>query len=52
MSTTADGHGYRLVAFDGGIFTFGDATYFGSMGGNSLASPVVATAVSPDGVDG
>jgi hypothetical protein len=30
MAATADGHGYWLVASDGGIFTFGDARYLGS----------------------
>jgi hypothetical protein len=30
MATTPDGHGYWLVASDGGVFTFGDATFMGS----------------------
>ena len=29
----ADGKGYWLVASDGGIFSFGDAAFYGSMGG-------------------
>ena len=33
------GHGYWLVASDGGIFTFGDARYLGSEGGKPLTSP-------------
>ena len=33
MAATADGHGYWLVASDGGIFTFGDAGFFGSTAG-------------------
>jgi hypothetical protein len=49
MSTTADGHGYRLVASDGGIFSFGDATYFGSMGNQALIAPVVGMTATPDG---
>jgi hypothetical protein len=38
---TADGHGYWLVAKDGGVFSFGDAVYEGSMGDQTLAAPVV-----------
>jgi hypothetical protein len=29
------------VASDGGVFAFGDARYFGSMGGRPLSAPVV-----------
>jgi hypothetical protein len=29
------------VARDGGIFSFGDASFFGSMGGQPLNAPVV-----------
>ncbi|MDQ3756444.1 MAG: hypothetical protein M3394_01150 [Actinomycetota bacterium] len=36
--------GYWLVASDGGIFTFGDARYFGSMGGTRLNQPMVGIA--------
>ena len=32
MAPTPSGHGYWLVARDGGIFAFGDARYFGSGG--------------------
>jgi hypothetical protein len=31
------------VASDGGVFTFGDAGYSGSMGGKPLNAPVVGT---------
>jgi subtilase family serine protease len=43
--------GYDLVGADGGIFTFGTAPYFGSMGGRHLDAPVVgmATDVSTGG---
>jgi CHAP domain len=37
------------VAADGGIFTFGDAGYFGSMGSIPLNSPVVGIAATPTG---
>ena len=33
MAATPDGGGYWLVASDGGIFTFGDARFYGSTGG-------------------
>jgi hypothetical protein len=41
--------GYWEVASDGGIFTFGDASFFGSMGGQPLNKPVVGMASTPDG---
>jgi hypothetical protein len=37
------------VASDGGVFTFGDAHYYGSTGGTHLNQPVVAMAVIPGG---
>jgi ribosomal protein L24E len=40
MAATPDGHGYWLVASDGGIFTFGDAGFYGSEGGKPLNAPV------------
>ena len=33
MAATPDGRGYWLVAADGGIFSFGDAVFYGSTGG-------------------
>ena len=42
MPTT--GTGYWLVASDGGVFSFGDAGFFGSMGGKPLDSPIVGMA--------
>jgi hypothetical protein len=39
--------GYRLVASDGGIFTYGSATFDGSMGGVVLNKPVVGMATDP-----
>jgi L,D-peptidoglycan transpeptidase YkuD (ErfK/YbiS/YcfS/YnhG family) len=47
--TTTDGNGYWIAASDGGIFTFGDATFYGSMGGQHLNAPIVAMATTPDG---
>jgi len=33
MAATASGRGYWLIAEDGGLFTFGDAAYRGSLPG-------------------
>ncbi len=41
--------GYWLVAADGGIFTFGDAAYYGSTGAIALNRPIVGMAPTPDG---
>jgi ribosomal protein L24E len=49
MVSTPDGKGYWLVAADGGIFTFGDAGYFGSTGAVPLNQPIVGLAATVDG---
>ena len=41
MAATPDGDGYWLVAADGGVFSFGDAAFYGSMGRQPLNQPVV-----------
>jgi hypothetical protein len=41
------GTGYWTDAADGGIFTFGDATFYGSQGDHPLNQPVVAMAHTP-----
>jgi peptidoglycan hydrolase-like protein with peptidoglycan-binding domain len=38
-----------LVASDGGVFSFGDAQFYGSMGGTTLAQPVVGMTATSDG---
>jgi hypothetical protein len=50
--TTTDlwGPGYRLAAADGGVFSYGNSRYLGSMGATSLSAPVVAIAATPDGL--
>ena len=48
MVATPDGGGYWLVAKDGGIFTFGDAQFYGSTGSLRLNAPVVSMAPTPD----
>ena len=49
MAATPDGKGYWLAASDGGIFSFGDAQFYGSTGSISLNRPVVGMAATPDG---
>ena len=46
---TPDGGGCWLVAADGGIFSFGDADFFGSTGSLHLNTPIVGMAPTPDG---
>ena len=46
---TSDGGGYWEVASDGGIFSFGDAAFHGSMGGRLLDAPIVGMAATSDG---
>ena len=41
--------GYWLVASDGGVFSFGDASFHGSTGGVILNRPIVGMAATPDG---
>ena len=48
-SGSGSGPGYWLVASDGGVFSFGDARFFGSTGAIHLAAPVVGMAATPDG---
>jgi hypothetical protein len=49
MASTPDGGGYWLVASDGGIFTYGDARFYGSAGAIRLNTPIVGMASTPDG---
>jgi hypothetical protein len=49
MAATPDGRGYWLVAADGGVFTFGDAGFYGSTGSERLNRAVVGMAATPDG---
>ncbi len=41
--------GYWLVGSDGGVFAFGAAHYFGSLGNLVLNKPIVGMAATPDG---
>jgi len=47
ITVDAPGPGYRFVAADGGIFSFGDAKFFGSTGNIKLARPIVGMAATP-----
>ena len=46
---TASGNGYWLVAADGGVFSFGDAGFYGSLAGRPLDSPIVDIVPSSTG---
>jgi ribosomal protein L24E len=41
----AFGNGYLMVASDGGIFSFSDKPFFGSLGDNPPAHPIIGVAV-------
>ncbi|MGH9093323.1 MAG: hypothetical protein ACRDZR_18375, partial [Acidimicrobiales bacterium] len=43
------GTGYWEVASDGGLFAFGSARFYGSMGGKPLNQPIVGLAATPTG---
>lgn len=43
------GKGYYIVASDGGVFSFGEAPFFGSLGGQRLNKPITGMAVRPQG---
>ncbi len=45
-STTS--HGYWLVGSDGGIFAFGSARFYGSIGAMHIQRPVVSIVATPD----
>jgi len=46
---SSSAQGYWMVASDGGLFSFGTAHFFGSMGGIPLNQPIVGMASTPDG---
>jgi L,D-peptidoglycan transpeptidase YkuD (ErfK/YbiS/YcfS/YnhG family) len=49
VTGTPDGKGYWIAASNGGVFTFGDASFYGSAGTLHLNAPVVGMASTPDG---
>ncbi len=48
-AATPSGLGYWLVASDGGIFSYGDAEFEGSLGSIVLNQPIVGMASTPSG---
>ena len=48
MAATSDDNGYWLVASDGGIFSYGDAQFHGSLGALTLNKPIVGMAPTAD----
>jgi hypothetical protein len=49
MDRSPSGRGYYLVGSDGGVFSFGDAGFFGSTGALRLNQPIVDLARTPSG---
>jgi hypothetical protein len=49
IAPTPSGRGYWLVASDGGIFSFGDARFFGSTAPLHPVSPAVSIVGAPGG---
>jgi hypothetical protein len=49
MCVTPSGAGYWLVAADGGVFSFGDATFHGSAADVHLLAPIVGMAATASG---
>jgi hypothetical protein len=51
MAASVDGRGYWLVAGDGGVFTYGDANYHGSVPGQGIVGQpsVVGITTAPSG---
>ena len=49
MAATPSGKGAWRVASDGGLFTSGDAHFYGSTGGRHLNQPIVGIAGTPSG---
>ena len=49
VAPTPDGNGYWLAGADGGVFSYGDARFFGSMAGHALNKPIVGIVASADG---
>jgi hypothetical protein len=50
MAPTPTGQGYWLFASDGGVFTYGAATFKGSAGAIMLNKPIVTAAAAPTGL--
>ncbi len=49
LAITPSNHGYWVVAADGGVFTYGDAGFFGSNGARVTNAPTVGIASTHTG---
>jgi peptidoglycan-N-acetylglucosamine deacetylase len=49
MVATSTGSGYMMAAADGGVFTFGDGRFRGSLGGSHLNQPIGGIVPTPSG---
>jgi len=49
LSPTAGSSGYRMATSDGGILSYGQGLYYGSMGGTRLNRPIVSMSSTPSG---
>lgn len=49
LASTPSGAGYWIAGSDGGVFAYGDASFFGSMGGKQLNAPMVGITATPSG---
>ena len=51
IADAPDAHGYWLTAADGGVFSFDDVPFYGSLPGLGIkpAAPIVGIATTPDG---
>ena len=49
VAWTADGNGHWLATRDGGVFTFGNAAFHGSVGDRALLSPITGIASTSSG---
>jgi 3D (Asp-Asp-Asp) domain-containing protein len=49
IAANRSGHGYWLTGADGGVFSYGDARFYGSTGHVHLNRPIVGIAATPTG---
>ena len=47
ITLTSNNAGCWMTGSDGGVFTHGDAPFYGSMGGKALSAPIVGMALDP-----
>ena len=49
IARTPSGQGYWIVASDGGVFSFGDAAFYGALPGSVTVNNIVGIAAKPQG---